>query len=149
MPIREMPPAWANAILVQIRELGTKMERMEARMEARMDRMDARMDTSHSRVYNASISRYDDSILRPIVKYNPGHPGQVRRREFQFDEQQYAVGTPPPSGLVPNTLPGIWEIDSLSRFKAIYWFYNDQRLTVGDRSLSDLRSSLAEFLKYS
>ncbi|CAH9069162.1 unnamed protein product [Cuscuta europaea] len=125
-----------NAIAGQITGQGQQIELLSVRLDA-----------SAARAHNSANTSNALNLLRPIVKTIPNHPDPQPHPAFHFNENSYAIGTPPPDGLVPHTFEAVNAIDSHNQFDAIYWFYNDAKLARGDKNLIQRRSALATFMK--
>ncbi|EYU35552.1 hypothetical protein MIMGU_mgv1a015659mg [Erythranthe guttata] len=76
------------------------------------------------------------------VKEFPGHPfpQPPAVQNVVFDNNNYNVNTSPPDHLIPADLHALHAVSTgtvvlaRDRLRAIYWFYNDPRLAIGENA---------------
>ncbi|GFP97578.1 hypothetical protein PHJA_001901900 [Phtheirospermum japonicum] len=122
--------AQLTAIQNQLTHLNDRFDAIEAtNMADRARAFNSRIDSSSS-----ASRRFQ---FRPVVKHTRGHlvalglPPAVANVNLQ---PEYVLGAQPPNGLIPLTHAGFDRIGTEEihvlrrRLRAIYWFYNDDRL---------------------
>ncbi|KAL3642669.1 hypothetical protein CASFOL_013484 [Castilleja foliolosa] len=106
----------------------------------RLDAIEAKKDANKARAFNYSVVAGSTTMrFRSIVKYVGGHPlraGLPHAVDKVVFEENYGIGDQPPYHLMPlnNGEINKWSRMKLTqlrrRLRSIYWFYNDDRLTL-------------------
>ncbi|KAL3629354.1 hypothetical protein CASFOL_026576 [Castilleja foliolosa] len=123
-----------NGIIGKLDAIGARIDAVDARLEE----MEERREADLARSSNSRISFQLLTVqFYPVVKYIRGHPVQPGLPPSVVNvnlKPEYDVGDLPPSGLVPSNHSEFYEIYDMDivpmrrRMRAIYWFYNDDRL---------------------
>ncbi|KAL3619951.1 hypothetical protein CASFOL_034863 [Castilleja foliolosa] len=122
----------------------SRLDRVVARLKGltrKLDAVEAKRDVDNAREFNYSVVAGSTTMqFRSIVKYVCGHPSEaglpnaVDKVVFQ---ENYDIGDQPPYHLMPlnnreiNKWSRMMKLPELRRrLRSIYWFYNDERLTL-------------------
>ncbi|KAL3629353.1 hypothetical protein CASFOL_026575 [Castilleja foliolosa] len=145
--------AQLNGIIGRLDAIDARLDATDTRLDAidaRLDAVEARREADIARSYNLRIdfTMYTEPFY-PVVKYIRGHPvqpGLPPNMEHVNFKPEYAVGDLPPIGLVPSNYGDFIDFHCMDfvpmrkRLRAIFWFYNDDRLKLGgnaDRATCD------------
>ncbi|KAL7110957.1 hypothetical protein ACP275_05G058700 [Erythranthe tilingii] len=78
----------------------------------------------------------------PVVKEIPGHPFPQAPavHNVVYNNNNYDVNSSPPDNLIPADFHALYAVSTgavglaRDRLRAIYWFYNDPRLVIGENA---------------
>ncbi|EYU42713.1 hypothetical protein MIMGU_mgv1a012060mg [Erythranthe guttata] len=122
--------------------------------------LSAHYNAMNARLYNSRFAESGKVQYQTVVKLTPGHPfpNPPTFQNFQL-ATSYSVNAHPPIGLLPTNRDMLRDMiigqlhEIRPRMRAIFWFYNDSRLSLDENAhlggCNSFLVALEDFLKLS